>query len=108
MTKPAALLPGGSSPASGPDHLAGRRVDRLQQPGDRAGLDIDPRADAEDEPLGLGEVEVALERADRIGDVDLDVADLEVAQPEAAGVEVGVELADDPDLADRRGAWTGC
>ena len=86
--------------------IAGERVDRLEQPGRGAGLQVDAGADAEDEPLGLGEVEVALEQPHGAGDVDVDVADLDVAQPEGARVEARVELGGDPDLA-RRGRGLG-
>src|SRR5207302_1896400 len=55
----------------------------------------------EDEALALGEIKVALESAPAIGNVDLDVAQLHVAQAEAARIDVGIELSDDVHFADR-------
>src|SRR5262249_10101261 len=85
------------------DDLAGQRVDGLQQPRDRVRTDVYAGADAQDEPPALAEVEVALEGADRAGDVDLQVAELQITEAEGARIEIGVELLDDTDLADRRG-----
>ena len=91
------------------DQFAGVRVDGLQQPGDRAAVDVDAGADAEDEALALREIEIAVERAQAAGNLHLQIADLQIAQPEAARVEVRVELFDDAHLVDRRGRrWTGC
>ena len=64
---------------------------------------VDAGADAQDEALALGEIEIALECADRIRDVNLEVAELEIAEAERARVEIGIELGDDAYFADRRG-----
>ncbi len=84
------------------DDLARERIDGLQQPGQRVGRQLDAGADAQYVALAPGEVEIVLERADAAGNVDLDVADLEVTETERARVVVGVELRDDANLADRR------
>jgi hypothetical protein len=80
-------------------NFAGVRVDGLQQPGGDAAGSIDSGADAQHEALAAGEVEVALEVGAIDGQMDVDVADLEVAQAQAADVEVGIEFGDDAQLA---------
>ena len=80
--------------------LAGGGVDRLQQPGGDAALGIDAGAHPQHIALGGGEIEVALEDRPVGGDVDVDVAELDLAQAQAALVEVGVERRRQTDFAD--------
>ena len=61
-------------------------------------LEIHAGADAQDEAVGLREVEVALVEAVAGRDVDGDVADLDVAQLERLGIDVGVERHGDADF----------
>ena len=82
-------------------------VDGGQQPGGGAGEDIDAGDDAEDEAALVDEVELAGERAAAAWDVDVDVAEPDVAEAERADVEVGIELLDDPHLGDEAGRVSG-
>ena len=85
-------------------HFAGVGIDRLDQPGGDAGGFIDARADAQDVALGRGEIEIALEVSAVGGHVDIDVADLQITQAQAAWIEMGIELGDEADLAHARAA----
>ena len=80
------------------NHIARIRVDGLQQPGRDARLRIHARAHAQDEALAAAEIEIALEVGLVRGDVDVDVAQFQIAQPEAARIEIGIELGDDAHL----------
>ena len=88
-------------------HLAGVGVDGLDQPGGHAADGVHARAHAQHEALVAGEIKVALEHGLAGGQVDVDVADLEVAQAQAARVDVGIELADQAQLTHRVGARVG-
>ena len=82
-------------------HLAGVRINRLQQPGGDAGLRVDPGAHAQDEALAARKVKVTLKVGFVCGHMDIDVAQLEVAQTQAAWIQVGIEFGDDAQLAHR-------
>ena len=71
-------------------HLAGVGVDRLDEPGRHSREAVDAGAHAQHETLVAAEVEVALEHRLVGRHVDVDVADLQVAQAQAARVEAGV------------------
>jgi hypothetical protein len=94
-------IPGQQTASCVAQNLAAIRVDGLQQPGRDAGRWLDAGADAQDEALAGGEVEIALETGLIGWQVDLNVADPDVAEPERARIEAGVELADQAQLAGR-------
>ena len=83
-------------------HFAGVGVDGLDQPGGDAGLGVDAGADPQHKALGAGEVEVALEDCLPSRQMDVDVANLQVGQAQAARVQVGVELGHQTDFSHRR------
>ena len=81
-------------------HFAGLRVDGLQHPGSGVGAWVDTSGNAQDEALGVAQVEVALEQRAAGRDVDRDVAELDVAQAEGSRVERRIERAGDADFGD--------
>ena len=82
-------------------HLEARqRVDGGEQPQGGAGDDVDAGGDPQDDAALVDQVEVADEGAPILGDVDVDVAQPNVAEAEAPQVEVVVELLHDADLGD--------
>ena len=85
-------------------HLAGVRVDGLQQPGGQAGFGVDAGRHAQHIALalGTGEVKVALEHRLAVGHMDVDVANFQVAQAQAAHIQVGIDGADQADFSHRR------
>ena len=88
-------------------HLAGVGIDGLDQPGGHALLRVDAGRHPQHKALAAAEVEVTLEHGPALGQVHVDVADLQVAQPQRAGVQVGVELGHQPQLAHRLLAGVG-
>src|SRR5262249_31478906 len=66
-------------------HLARQRIDRLNQPAGDVALQIDAGADAQDKAVAADEVEIALEETAARRDVDVDIADLDVAEAERVG-----------------------
>lgn len=82
------------------NHFTGRRIDGLEQPGGGPGRQVESRGDAQHESFASRKVEFSLKRAALIGDVNVDVAKLHIAEAERALVEGLVQLADDPQLAD--------
>ncbi len=60
-------------------HFASFRIDRLQQPRRNGGLRVDTHRDAQDEALRRDEVKVALEGRAARRNVNVDVADLQIA-----------------------------
>ena len=83
-------------------HLAGVGVDGLDQPGGDVAFGINAGTDAQHISLGAREIEVALEDGLPVGDVDVDVAEFEVAQAQAAHVEIRIDGRHQTDFSHRR------
>ena len=84
-------------------HLAGFGIDGLQHPAGDAGGGIDARRHPDDETQRLAEVEIALVVGAVRRHRDVDAADLQVAQAEAARTQARIELGNDAHLVGRSG-----
>ena len=84
-------------------HFAGFRVDRLEHPGSGRTLRIDTGGDAQDEALGVDEIEIALEQRAVGRDVHCDIAQLDIAQAEAERIQRRVDLRQNADFGNRAG-----
>ena len=82
-------------------HLTGVGVDGLDQPGGNAAFGVNAGAHAQHIALGRAEVEVALEDGLAVGDMEVDVAQLEIAQAQAAHIERAVDGCHQTDFAQR-------
>ncbi len=87
--------------------LARLGIDGLQQPGGCGRTRVDPGGHPQDKSLGVDEVKIALEKSPVGGNVDVDVAHAEVAQPEGARIQVGIQGGHHADLSHGRGG-IGC
>ena len=82
------------------DHFARLRIDRLEEPRRGARRVVERGAHAQHVAFRRGEIEVAGERAALSGDVDGNVAELDVAERERARIEIGIKLAEHADFRD--------
>ena len=81
-------------------HFAGQRVDRLNEPARACRLleQVQHRADPQDETARGSEINLRVEAGAAIRHVDGDVANLDIAEPEAARIKIGIERGDDLDF----------